>query len=1152
MNLRVRTLATIAAVLVGLLVVLYASGRVFLLRSFEELEQQDVARNVSRAFDALQQSINDLDSNSADWAAWDDTYAFVQGKNPNFISVSLPPETFKRLRLDLIVFTAEGGRVAYASAYDPERNTTPPLSPPILNRILSEPALTQLRSENSGTKGILMLPGTPLLVSSHPIVKSSGKGPVRGSLIMGRFLDEQETQRLARITHLDLSFARAVPRQQAALISRGTGIYIRHTGKDAVEGFLQIPDIHGRPALMLKVRQPRGVYQHGIASVHYAMGAAVAAVLLCGGMLLAFLEALVLKRLSRLQSELKHISTSGDLSQRVTSTGRDELASVSDAVNSMLEALQKSTNELRESERRYRTLFNSVQIGILVVDPEAHKIVDANQIALEKLGLPREQVVGRSCYDLVCSNSEKICSITDQGQVEAVSERTLPTTKGETITVLAKVVPVMLDGRLRLLESFVDITDRKRAEKELVEAKEAAERAKQDLERSNRELEAAIERANQMARNAEIANQAKSEFLANMSHEIRTPMNGILGMTELALDTNLTQEQREYLNMVKSSAESLLALLNDILDFSKIEARKLELETVDFSLRDSLSETLKALAMRAHEKGLELACHILPDVPDALVGDPGRLRQVIVNLVGNAIKFTERGEVVVRIKTETLTDNEAVLHFAVADTGIGIPKEKQSVIFEAFSQVDSSTTRKYGGTGLGLAISSRLVEMMGGRIWVESEEGKGSTFYFTARFGLQKGPKIQPKAVDLRNLPALVVDDNATNRTILKEMLTNWHMRPTVVSSGAEAIAAMEQASDAGMPFPLVLLDANMEDMDGFAVAEQISKNPKLAGSTIILLTSDGNRGDAARCRELGVAAYLTKPISQSDLLDAIVMSLGMAAVDRRSRPLVTRHTVRENKRKLRILLAEDNPVNQKLAVRILEKRGHSVVVASDGRQAIDAWEAQPFDLILMDVQMPGMGGFEATAVIREREKQTGKHIPIIAMTAHAMKGDRERCLEAGMDGYVPKPIRSEELFDVISQVLAGPQISSLKAPAAGDTIEVFNRAAALERLEGDEELLGELAIIFLQESPRQMKQIREALDRSDWEALARAAHTLKGSVGNFAAQSSVEAALNLENAAKSGNPVEAELAYSALVTEIDRLRPVLEALVEEDAKCEF
>ncbi|MGC8834723.1 MAG: CHASE4 domain-containing protein, partial [Armatimonadota bacterium] len=952
MSLRVRTLATIAAVLVSLLAVLYASGRTILLRGFEELEQQDVARNVSRAFDALQQSINDLDSNNADWAAWDDAYAFVQGKKPNFISVSLPPETFKRLRLDLIVFTAEGGRAAYAGAFDPERNTTTPLSPPILNRILSEPALIQLRSENSGTKGILMLPGTPLLVSSRPIVKSDGKGPVRGSLIMGRFLGEQETQRLAEVTHLDLSFARAVApggRQSAALISRRTGVYIRPSRKDAVEGFLQIPDIHGRPALTLKVRQPRGVYRQGITSVHYAMGAAVAAVLLCGGMLLASLEALVLKRLSRLQSELKHISTSGDLSRRVTSTGRDELACVSDTVNSMLEALQKSTSELRESERRYRTLFNSVQIGILVVDPEAHKIVDANQVALEKLGLPGEQVVGRSCYDLVCSNSEKICSITDQSRVEAVSERTLSTPKGETITVLAKVVPVVLDGRLRLLESFVDITDRKRAEKELMEAKEAAERAKQDLERSNRELEAAIERANQMARSAEIANQAKSEFLANMSHEIRTPMNGILGMTELALDTNLTQEQREYLNMVKSSAESLLALLNDILDFSKIEARKLELETVDFSLRDSLSETLKVLAMRAHEKGLELACHIPPDVPDALVGDPGRLRQVIVNLVGNAIKFTERGEVVVRIKTEALTDSEVVLHFAVADTGIGIPKEKQSVIFEAFSQVDSSTTRKYGGTGLGLAISSRLVEMMGGRIWLESEENKGSTFYFTARFGLQKGPKIQPKAVNLKNLPALVVDDNATNRTILKEMLTNWHMRPTVVSSGAEAIAAMEQASDAGIPFPLVLLDANMEDMDGFAVAEQISKNPKLAGSTIILLTSDGNRGDAARCRELGIAAYLTKPISQSDLLDAIVMSLGTAAMDRGARPLVTRHTVRENKRKLRILLAEDNPVNQKLAVRILEKRGHSVVVASDGQQAIDAWEAQPFDLILMD-----------------------------------------------------------------------------------------------------------------------------------------------------------------------------------------------------------
>jgi len=797
-------------------------------------------------------------------------------------------------------------------------------------------------------------------------------------------------------------------------------------------------------------------------------------------------------------------------------------------------------------------LFDKVQTGVLIVDPEARRVVDANEVAVSKLGISKDELLGAECQSIICKSPDARCPFRSGCKPLETVELRLTTSSGEEITVLKTVVPVMLGGRMRLLESFVDITDRKRAEEEVQRAREAAEKARQELEASNRELEDAIERANQMARDAEIANQAKSEFLANMSHEIRTPMNGIIGMTELALATDLSDEQREYLNMVKSSADSLLALLNDILDFSKIEARKLDLEQVDFSLRDSLSDMVKTLAIRAHEKGLELACHIAPDVPDALVGDPGRLRQIILNLVGNAIKFTEQGEVVVRAKLESLTDSEAVLHFAVADTGIGIPKEKQRIIFEAFSQADSSTTRRYGGTGLGLAISSRLVEMMGGKIWVESEPGQGSTFYFTVKFGLQKGPKVQPRAVDLRNLPALIVDDNATNRAILREMLSNWRMKPTLASSAEEAIQALESASDAGTPFPLVILDANMGDRDGFWVAEQITRSPKLTGATVVMLTSDGRRGDAARCRELGISAYLTKPVSQSELLDAIVMSLGMAAVESAAKHLVTRHSVREGRRKLRILLAEDNPVNQKLAVRMLEKRGHTVVVVPDGQQAVDAVESQPFDLVLMDVQMPVMGGFEAAAAIREREKTTGRHLPIIAMTAHAMKGDRERCLEAGMDGYVPKPIRSEELFEAIDTVLAGPAASSLDAPAAQAAQGVFDRAAALSRLEGDAELLSELAAIFLEDSPRLMQKLREAIDRLDSEELARTAHTLKGSVGNFAALPALEAAQHLEAVAKAGNLVDAEKAYLALEEEIQRLRPALEALVEEGAGCEF
>ena len=781
-----------------------------------------------------------------------------------------------------------------------------------------------------------------------------------------------------------------------------------------------------------------------------------------------------------------------------------------------------------ESEEKYRTIIESIETGYYEISPEG--ILNFCNSSLSKiLGFPTDDMIGQDIHlFLGRNNAEKLLQtfrIVSQNEAE-VNELDWSFIREDGAECFIETVISLVRDSKRKITGFRGML--------------------RDV--SRRKLAEAI---GQEKLTAEAASRSKSEFLANMSHEIRTPLNSIIGLTELILDTELEPEQREDLNIVISAAHALLSLINDILDFSKIEAGKLELEKVPFNLKEFLGESLRIVAVKAHEKGLELAYRVDPKVPETIVGDPSRLRQIILNLVGNAVKFTEKGEIILKVQAENEDKDPHCLLFSVKDTGVGIPKEKQESVFGAFAQADGSTTRRFGGTGLGLAVSKQLVNLMNGHIWIESplsaglvtstgfEVGFGSAFHFTARFDpSMEGINITVNKpdIDISGVKVLVVDDNLSNLEIIMEMVEIWQLVPKGTTTTEKAQELLLEAHQAGDPFELILIDSDMPGSDGFSLAGWIRDQYMGDCKTIMMITSLKNRKKVNH-QELHLSSTIIKPVRPSDLLDAIIGALKETEeiedkLTTTPEPVTTSHET-----PLKILVAEDTPFNQKFITRLLSRWGHQALIVENGKKAVATYAEERFDLILMDVQMPEMDGFEATAKIRAIEKEKGLHTPIIAMTAHAMKGDRERCLDAGMDEYVSKPISSKLLFKTIKKLVSDPdepvnEDKTMQQPA-------FDKQALLQAFDNDWDFLSDVINMYIADYPEMLENIHAAIRNKDADMLRRTAHAFKGMIGNFQVDTAVQNAYRLEKMGSESTFDNAEGIFTQLSSEVDRLKGI-------------
>jgi len=1300
-GIREKTTLLVGGVLLALIVSVYFGSRNIIESKFSLLENREAHKNVDRVLLALEANGATLDATVKDWAYWDSTYRFMGDGNEEFITENLSPNAFEILRVQALALIDVDQRLKWGNALSLKESPEFVAKEDFVRTYGAIIAPPKSHGDGERHTGIMMTEAGPMIVGSSPILTSEETGPSRGTIVMGRLLDHDETERLAATMKIDLELTR-VDRlgdnsPYAAVVrnlAQGASHEVRVRDDYSLEAYGLVRDLAGAPALLIRINLTRDIYQQArgtTALVGYLLAGTGALFLLS---VLWLLRKLVVNRLETLGGNINRIASTQNFSTPISWVGTDELSRVARDVNRLLEAVIQSRfelvaseehlsatlrsisdgvitcdptgrvsslnreaeiltgwtssaaegrpldevfhildsktrepaetpvkrvledgvnsepanhttlvskdgverqisdscapirdasggaigavlvfrdvtdeyhrrEELRELEEFQRTLLLNMPVGVIIVDPKSQIIELVNEHAATLYGASIESMLGKHCRSVLCPGQDGACPVCDLGQMLEQSERIMICADGSRRPILKTVKFVQLGGKPKLLECFVDIAHRKRVEQELL-----------DL---NVHLQKTTAKANEMAEQAESANRAKSDFLANMSHEIRTPMNGVIGMTGLLLDTSLSDEQRRYAEIVRSSGESLLGVLNDILDFSKIEAGKLALEEMDFDLHGLIDDLASSMAFQAQAKGLELLCSVGADVPRLVSGDPGRLRQILINLIGNAVKFTRYGEVSIRVsKVKIVGDDPSVesvfLRFSVKDSGLGIAADKIDMLFSKFFQVDTSTTREYGGTGLGLAISKQLAELMGGEIGVESEVGKGSEFWFTACFGLAKdaAATAQLPSVNLSDVRVLVIDDNANNREILCARLKLWGMRPDDVNDGPSGLRAMYRAVSEQDPYQVAIVDMQMPHMDGEAVGRAVKSDPALGRTRLVMLTSMGERNDAERMLNSGFVAYAIKPVRHEELKSLLhdVLSSPESVPVRQSRKS-NLPAVNFADRNARILLAEDNITNQQVALGILKKLGLSADVAVNGRAAVNAVMSMPYDLVFMDVQMPEIDGFEATREIREMEGSlslsrgqdssiaTGSNpphrVPIIAMTAHAMQGDKVRCLEAGMDDYLSKPVSLQAVIKILNKWLPktpGPIESN--SPSAVPSLQnegspslmVFDRLDLLERLGGEKEIFDNIIKVFLNDTPIRMDTLRSCMDAGDATGVGHEAHSIRGAAASLGAPVLSEIAFELEMAGKADDLKTIKALFGEFEKSFNELKAVLSGQV--------